>query len=291
MRAANPVIAVLHFLTLAGCAGTVFQRYRLLRGNRRQNMIRGGERMNFAKAMVFLVSIASSALFAQQKVTLKMYSGELVIGEFVSATDSSVTYKTAMGPVTILKRLIVSVSDQPEKQSDPLSNLSDSLRKFYQSRRMVIELEGAGVSQSDPYLLVSVYGTWRKWTAFEGFRKLKEEEFFEKCGYQNEGKQAENYHSSAKSLRTAGLVMSLAGAGSLYAGYTQKKTEKILNSSVEVADPNTGLILAGYLTAGIGSALVIASAIGESKNWAPYSTVQMLADEYNRKLLNQITRP
>jgi len=44
------------------------------------------------------------------------------------------------------------------------------------------------------------YASWRKWTAYEGFTKISEEEFFKKTGYEREAGKAAGYRKKGNLL-------------------------------------------------------------------------------------------
>ncbi len=232
----------------------------------------------------------------QDKLTvIKTVTGETITGEFLSSTDSTVTYKTSYGAITIEKRMILS-ADKPRSQTSTeekeprIDGLTAEQRKVFTRNRLTIELEGVGVSSNDVYFRTSLYSSWRKWNAFEGFRPLTEEEFFNKTGYPKEAQQAHEYRNSLTQMTTFGAILAVGGTVLLYAGYTHTNQETLPYSggTIDVPDPNTTQITIGYLSSTIGSTLIIASAIGASKNSAPYSTVEGIADEYNKKLVERI---
>ena len=231
----------------------------------------------------------------EKLVIVKTLTGESITGEFISSTDTTVTYKTSFGMVTIEKKLILS-ADKPRDSMSKLEKestndgLTTEQRRVFTGRRLTIELEGAGVSTSDSYFRTSLYSSWRKWNAFEGFTPLSEEQFFTKTGYPKEALQANEYRSSLSQMTSFGVILDIGGAVLLYLGYshTTEETLPYTHATIQVADPNTTEIGFGYVASIVGSTLLISSAIGGSKNSAPYSTVEGITEEYNRKLIERI---
>jgi len=231
----------------------------------------------------------------EKLIVVKTVTGETIAGEFISASDSTVTYKTHYGLVTIEKKMILS-ADKPqdqiatESQGSPNDELTAEQKRVFVKHRLSIELQGAGVSSNSVYVRTSLYSSWRKWNAFEGFTPLTEEEFFAKTGYPKEAQQAHEYRNSITETTTFGAILAVGGAALLYVGYTNTTQETLPYSrtTIDVADPNTTEIALGYVASTVGSTLIIASAIGSDKNSAPYSTVDGMADEYNKKLVQRI---
>ena len=112
-----------------------------------------------------------------------------------------------------------------------------------------------------------------------GFTPISEEEFFRKTGYAEEARQAANFRKKGNMLFWGGLTASTVGIILMFIpsededGYTEY--------------PLLGL---GALLA-LGGIVPMYMSIGyKATNWAPYSSVEGIADEYNKQLLIQIKK-
>jgi hypothetical protein len=229
-------------------------------------------------------------------VMIQTVKGETITGEFISATDTSATYKISSGLLTLMKSHIISVNKSNSNFTLSVSSgadLSPEKAKQYNQKRLSIELEGVGTSSFTSltkYNMVGMYTDWKKWTAFQGFNKITEESFFRLTGYERESGLAANFHKSAGQSTTWGVLSSLTGAVVLYLAYTNKETMKIGNSSIEYVSVNTTGAIIGYCLTTLGGILIVAGVTQENKNYAPYSLVQSIADEYNKKLVLSVRK-
>lgn len=114
------------------------------------------------------------------------------------------------------------------------------------------------------------YASWRKWTAYEGFTKISEEKFFRKAGYEREAGKAAGY-------RRKGNLLFWGGTGAVVAGLTM--------AVVGMGEDGNAAVAAIGIVMSIGGLFPMYLAVGyKQSNWAPYSTVEGIAEEYNREL-------
>ena len=92
-------------------------------------------------------------------------------------------------------------------------------------------------------------------------------------------------------MTTAGLLLSVVGIAVMYVGYSRTETVHYpYLGDIEEPAPNYGLVTIGGIASSLGTGMFYAAIIRSSKNWAPCSTVQSIAEEYNRKLMIEIQR-
>jgi hypothetical protein len=232
---------------------------------------------------------------------VKTITGENIIGELETSNDSTVTYKTSYGLVTMMKKNILSVNkSRPYSNINSDNNIPTNLNSIqkqeYARRRLSIELEGIGVGTSSgtniftSSVIMTQYQSWRKWKASEGFTKITEGEFFVKTGYQKESQLAKEYYKSQKSGMTAGYFLAILGIGLNYFGWVNKETTETFGYKYETPKPNYFLIAGGSLATIIGGTLIYSGSVGLNMNWSSYSTVQGIAEEYNNKLLESMDK-
>ena len=119
------------------------------------------------------------------------------------------------------------------------------------------------------------YASWRKWTAYEGFTKISEEEFFKKTGYEREAGKAAGYRKKGDLLFWGGTATCVTGL--------------VLMFSTAAADEFTGVMIGGVMALGGLIPMYLGFTYRQS-NWAPYSTVDGVAEEYNRELYLKIIK-
>lgn len=181
------------------------------------------------------------------------------------------------------KMVEIETSDSDDKQG--FSKLDDDYKELKRSK-LTIELQDIGVSTFSPDFHFGIYSNWRKWKAYEGFIPISEERFFSITGYQEEAKTAKKYRADNSFLIIGGLVLSLGGLAIMYAGYTATETIHYeYLGSVESLAPNYGIVLLGLAISGFGDGLCYSGIIRSRKNWAPYSLVQEISNEYNENLV------
>jgi len=249
-------------------------------------------------SFLILALTCASLSFSQRDSTMhgvviiKTYSGDSFSGEFISATDTTATYRTGIGIITLAKKLISSVEGTGSQTAIPKSDVSGNVddlglqqeqRQEFNRRKMNIELVGVSLGTQNAGFGYSIYKDWHKWAAYEGFSPISEDQFFRQTGYSTEAQKAMEFRTSNNA--TTGILLTILGSGLLIAGYSQKETVEIGSSSIDVAKPNTTMIVAGYVAAGIGAGLILSGRTKENSNWAPFSTVQGIAEQYNQKLL------
>ena len=176
---------------------------------------------------------------------------------------------------------------------DQEPQLTEEQQKAFNQQKLSIEPEG--VSFNSFGLGIYSISTWRRWTAYKGFSPLSEHEFFSITGYEAEAQKAKVYRSTNNSLIVMGAGLGIAGTVATVIGAMNTTTRHYdygygVEGDIEEADPDEGLIIGGLIASAVGTGLLYAGIIGLSKNWAPYATVEGIADGYNRKLLISIRK-
>lgn len=171
-------------------------------------------------------------------------------------------------------------------QSQGAGRLTGQERKEFIRRRLSLEVEGRSVGMvsgtgtlgSAGIVTFSGLGSsasWRKWTAYEGFNPISEVEFYRKTGYLEEMKRAAGYKAGKKKALTLGICGMALGAGLAFGG---------------LAAENYGLAFGGCGALAICAVPTAMNAFSMGLNWAPYSAVAGMADEYNERLFFEIKK-
>ena len=161
----------------------------------------------------------------------------------------------------------VNVSPQPAKSGTKafytIDDLTPTERTEYDNKKLSIETRGQGVGGGGG-IVVSME-TWTRWYAYQGFRKISEEEFFMITGREEQAAQTKAYKSKNIRLWTIGMGTMLVGAG-------------IMGGNLSVGLP---VFMVGAILTPIG-------AFSLAKNKFPYATVANLTDGYNTELIKGI---
>jgi hypothetical protein len=154
----------------------------------------------------------------------------------------------------------------------PQEGLTPEQKREYDRLRLSVEVEGRGIGSYGGGSIS--YASWRRWQAYEGFTPILEEDFFAKAGYESEAQKA-------MKRRKTGNVLFLGGTGTVVLGL----------SMMSFAGDDAAVSNIGALISLIGLVPMYMSLDYKLKNWAPYSTVEGIANTYNRQLLERIRRP
>ena len=144
--------------------------------------------------------------------------------------------------------------------------------------------------------------TSTKWEAYKGFDRISEEQFFQLTGYNNEAKRAQAYHNNSKKMGRGGCISGIVGllffsaGGGAYTEATEMDSyydasgnytrgpeyDKLMEKHNRLQGRGAFLMLSGTILSVYGFMRL-------DQNWTAYSTVQGMADEYNNKLLQEIS--
>jgi hypothetical protein len=143
----------------------------------------------------------------------------------------------------------------------------------YNQRKLSVEVSVQGIGSYGGGAVN--YAEWRRWTGYQGFTPIEEERFFRIAGYEAEAVQAAAFHRTGRRLWLGGLVASGVGLAAMFIGLA--------------ADDNVLLLGGGAIA--VGGTLPMYMSIGYRKgNWAPYSTVDGIAREHNKRVVLQIRK-
>lgn len=157
------------------------------------------------------------------------------------------------------------------------TGLSTEQKREYEKKKLSVEVTGMAMGSYSAGMISAT--SWRKWHSYEGFTPISEEEFFRKTGYEREARQAASYRKKGNMLFWGGLTVCTLGVVlALIPG--------------EDEDGYTEYPLLGYgALIGVAGLVPLYMSIGyRTTNWAPYSSVEGIADDYNRGLLIQIRK-
>jgi len=127
-------------------------------------------------------------------------------------------------------------------------------------------------------------GEIRRWTAYKGFDKISEVDFYRTVGLDEEAERARVFHDGRDCLMWWSI--GLAGGGTLFALVPLLVLYPDLVSmypNQQARDIAEGTTLIGGLTALAGCGLVFFYLLTPD-NWSPASVVQEIADSYNKML-------
>ena len=171
--------------------------------------------------------------------------------------------------------------------------LTEEQQRAFNQKKLSVEIEGVTLSS----LELGIYSStsFRRWTAYQGFIPVSEEQFFLLTGYEHEAKMARNYKARNNEMIGAGALFVIGGSVAAIIGATKTTTRHYdygygVEGDIEEADPDEGLFIGGLIASAIGTGLLYSGIIRSSKNWVPYATVQGIADGYNTKLLISIRK-
>lgn len=140
-------------------------------------------------------------------------------------------------------------------------------QKKYERLKLSVEVKEIGMGSYGGGSIS--YASWRKWTSYEGFTKISEEEFFKKTGYETEAGKAAGYRKKGNLLFWGGAATSATGLVMMFTGAAVDDITVTMVGAVM----SLGGLFPMYLGFGY-----------RQSNWAPYSTVDGIAEEYNREL-------
>jgi len=155
--------------------------------------------------------------------------------------------------------------------------LSEEQKKKYEKNKLSVEVTGMAMGSYSAGMVSAT--SWRKWHAYKGFTPISEEEFFRKTGYEEEARQAASFRKKGNMLFWGGLTACTLGV-------------ILALISGEDEDGYTEYPLLGYgAIIGVAGLVPMVMSIGyRTTNWAPYSSVEGIADDYNKQLLVQIKK-
>jgi hypothetical protein len=171
--------------------------------------------------------------------------------------------------------------------------LTEDQQKAFNQRKLSLEVQGISMGSFGS----SIYSatTWRRWTAYKGFTPMTEQEFFLLTGYENEAARARSYKNGCDGMTAAGIILAIAGGVAAVIGASRTTTTHYdygygIEGDIEESDPDEGLFIGGLVVCAIGSGLLWAGIAGSQMNWAPYATVEGIANDYNKQLLIRIRK-
>ena len=136
--------------------------------------------------------------------------------------------------------------------------------KSFNRQKLSLELEGVSMG-SYSYNIIA-YSTWTKWSAYKGFDRISESEFYKIAGYEDLAYKAKKRENSGKFLTWSGLGMGVGGC--------------IIMLATMDYESDTPIIV-GALTSIVGFSLMYGGIGVNASNLTPYSTAHSIADEYN----------
>jgi hypothetical protein len=162
------------------------------------------------------------------------------------------------------------------------SELSDDQLKEYNNRKVSIEVVKKGLGSFNTNIGVAAGESWRKWTAYKGFDKISEQEFFSLTGYEEQALKAKGFGSRNINFIWGGLAGCILGILRLGTAVTMLEDD-VYNAEADA------VALQGIVVASIGAGAIVYGFIELEKNWAPYATVEGITKEYNDKLMKELT--
>ena len=135
--------------------------------------------------------------------------------------------------------------------------------------------------------------TSTKWEAYKGFDKITEEQFFQLTGYPDEAINARSFYKNNLNWKTRGCLAALVGF--LLFGRGEALFDEIDFGSNDQAyidreaDKSDSLHGNGAFLMLTGTILSVYGFMRLDQNWTAYSTVQGITNEYNNKLLQEIS--
>ena len=77
--------------------------------------------------------------------------------------------------------------------------------KEYNNRKVSIEVVKKGLGSFNTNIGIAAGESWRKWTAYKGFDKISEQEFFSLTGYEDQALKAKGFWSRNINLILGGI--------------------------------------------------------------------------------------
>lgn len=178
---------------------------------------------------------------------------------------------------------------------DSLKNSTlDEKSKYYNNEKLSIDLINKA---KGGYNSGFVSGeTWQKWTAYKGFEKLSEEEFFSLAGFDEQAFKAKSFRKKNINFVLGGLTGMILGwinwhnsieysdASLNYSGSNKEAKHYAYEEKADAAFNR------GFLIGTIGFGFALYGLMELDKNWSPYTTVKGIAEQYNNDLSKKIYR-
>lgn len=168
--------------------------------------------------------------------------------------------------------------------SQILDSLTEEQKKEYNRKRISIEVIGHTTMNREPFFGTYEATTTRKWNAYQGFNTIiSEEQFFSITGYKDEALKAKLYKEKGKNMLIGGLLASVIGTVMML--YTTE--EEVYDSYLDFTytEVKMPLFYPGLIISSVGLGVGYAGFTLQSSNWAPYSTVRDISEEYNKQLI------
>lgn len=180
-----------------------------------------------------------------------------------------------------------------------IDDLSGEQKKEYNRGKLSIEVIGQssgniGGFGSSMFGAATQSTSWYQWTAYQGMGKqLTESEFLKLTGYDDEAQKAAQRMEKMKNILILG---GLASVGGMIVALIPKTTTKVeyyeylgYNEYEEITYTYPYL-WPGAIVSVVGSGFFYSAMMQARKNYAPSSTVQQIADDYNQQLINRIAQ-
>jgi hypothetical protein len=166
------------------------------------------------------------------------------------------------------------------------SGLNPEQNQTFMKRKLSVEVVGRS-QYSVNYSAGTGSGVrWRQWLAYEGFARISEPEFFRRAGYKREALAAEEYHAATR--RTLWQAGCASVTGLLLSGIALAAGNSYDDAWEPAAVPWTIAGIVGICTATAGALCSMGGWKRMDTNWAPVSTVEGIADEYNHRLRDSL---
>jgi len=144
-------------------------------------------------------------------------------------------------------------------------DLTPAQLKEYNKKKITLDIQRKGMGS---YGSGSIsYASWTKWNANQGFKKIKESEFYSIAGY-------DDMALKAKKRETRGKVFFLGGIGLAVGGLALMLVDSDSNTPLYVG-ASAALVGVVFEYWGVGI---------KTNNMQPYGVASGIADEYNLSL-------
>lgn len=171
--------------------------------------------------------------------------------------------------------------------SQKTENLTGDQKKEYNRKKLTVEQVSETSGGMGWY-----WGFFSKrvdtWRAFKGLaNQIEAEEFFRITGYTEEADKVKKNLQDANSKITLGVVLY---AGGLIGSLIQKTETKDLGYGVTYEEVSYPLLIPGTIALLGGIYFWYDGMLKKLKPVAPYQSAADIADEYNKKLIAEITK-
>jgi len=186
--------------------------------------------------------------------------------------------------IILILSLIITI---PSVFSQSVENLTDDQKKEYNRRKLTVEQVSETSGGMGWY-----WGFFSKrvdtWRAFKGLgNQIEPEEFFRITGYIEEANKVKKNLENANSKITLGVVLY---AGGLIGSLIPKTETQDLGYGVTYEEVSYPFLLPGTIAWLGGVYLWYQGMLMKLKPVAPYQTASDIADEYNKKLIAEISK-